>query len=133
MSGARTHENKLTYISFFGSIGTLLCCVLPSLLVLAGLGTAVASILGSFPWFVALSRHKAVVFTIAGLLIAFNFVYVYNIVPKLKSAAQACDPSDDACRTASRMSRVVLWTSALLYAVGFFTAFLLGPILAHFE
>lgn len=35
----------------------------------------------------------------------------------------------EACATADRLSRVVLWTSAVIYAAGFFTAFILGPIL----
>ncbi len=73
------------------------------------------------------------VFTASGLLIAVNFVYVYTLAPSLKKAEQACKPSDAACARASRMSRMLLWTSALLYAAGFFTAFVLGPILKHFD
>jgi putative copper export protein len=44
-------------------------------------------------------------------------------------------PADQAhaCETASRFSRVVLWVSAAVYAAGFFTAFLLGPILSRLD
>jgi hypothetical protein len=33
----------------------------------------------------------------------------------------------------SRFSRIVLWCSAALYLVGVFSAFLLGPLLIHFD
>ena len=70
-------SGALSYLSLFTSVGTLLCCALPSLLVLFGLGATVASVLSQAPWLVALSHHKNWVFLIAGVLIACNFVYVY--------------------------------------------------------
>src|ERR1035438_3544864 len=39
----------LSYFSLFTSLGTLLCCALPSLLVLFGLGASVASALSLMP------------------------------------------------------------------------------------
>jgi len=54
--------------------------------------------------------------------------------PKLQARNGACDPNDaNACQTASLLSRVVLWCSAVLYLVGCFTAYLLGPILVLFD
>ena len=120
----------LPYLSLFTSVGTLLCCALPSLLVLLGLGATVASVLSEAPWLFNLSHHKNWVFTAAGALIAGNFVYIYALAPRL----QACDPSDPAaCQTATRFSRIVLWSSAALYVIGFFTAYLLGPILVRLD
>lgn len=130
-------ENPLLgYLTLFTSLGTLLCCALPSLLVLLGLGATVASFLSAAPWLVALSHHKKIVFAVAGVLIGANFVYVYWLAPRLKvtqAAGEAC-PVDEpsACAPASRASKVVLWISAGIYAVGFFTAFVLGPILTRF-
>src|SRR5437868_3426398 len=119
----------LQYLSLFSSLGTLLCCALPSLLVLFGLGATVASVLSEAPWLVAMSHHKHWVFIVAGVLISGNFVYIYAIAPKLQAKNSACDPADPAaCQTASRFSRIVLWCSAVVYVVGCFTAFLLGPI-----
>lgn len=123
-------EEKLGYISLFTSLGTLICCALPALLVLLGLGATVASVLATAPWLVTLSRQKTWMFAIAGALIAANFIYVYRIVPRLQTAGAACPPgAPDACARASRLSRVVLWVSAAIYGIGFFTAFLLGPLL----
>jgi mercuric ion transport protein len=129
-----SRSGALSYLSLFTSLGTLLCCALPSLLVLFGLGATVASVLSEGPWLVAMSHHKNWVFLVAGALISGNFVYVYAIAPRLQARTGGCDPNDpSACQTASRFSRVVLWCSASLYLIGCFTAYLLGPILMHFD
>src|ERR1700724_3119306 len=100
------------YFSLFTSLSTLLCCALPSLLVLFGLGASVASILAFTPWLAALSRHKAWTFSIAGTLIGLSFVNLYYFVSRLKGR-DVCDVDDgSACRDASRVSRVLLWVSA---------------------
>jgi len=112
----------------------VLCCALPSLFVLIGLGATVASAVSSVPLLITFSRHKNWTFAIAGLLILANFVYVYRIAPRLRAESKAC-PIDQpsACGSASRMSRWTLWLSAAIYLVGFFSAYLLGPILRVFE
>jgi hypothetical protein len=130
----RIRSGALSYLSLFTSLSTLLCCALPSLFVLFGLGATVASVLSQAPWLVTMSHHKHWVFLIAGLLISGNFVYLYAVAPKLQAKNGGCDPKDPgACQTASRLSRVVLWCSAVLYLIGCFTAYLLGPILVHFD
>ncbi len=130
----RIRSGALSYLSLFTSLSTLLCCALPSLFVLFGLGATVASVLSEAPWLVEMSHHKHWVFLIAGLLISGNFVYLYAIAPRLQAKKGACDPNDPvACQTASRLSRMILWCSAGLYLVGCFTAYLLGPILTRFD
>lgn len=130
----RRAKRFVAYLSLFSSAGTLVCCALPSLLVLFGLGATVASFLSAAPWLVELSRHKLLVFGISGALIAGNFFYVYWLSPRLKRTQEACAVDDPgACDTATRVSRVVLWISAAIYLVGFFTAFLLGPILLRLD
>jgi mercuric ion transport protein len=118
-----------SYLSLFTSFSTLLCCALPSLLVLLGLGATVASFLAAAPWLVALSHHKNWVFLIAGMLIGGSFLYEYRLAPRMR----AC-PADDprACATASRMSRIVLWISGGLYCIGLLSAYILGPLLMKF-
>lgn len=105
------------------SIATLLCCALPSLLVLLGLGTTVAAAVSAAPWLVVLSRHKAWVFTAAGLLIAGSRMYIRYVVPRVTAPGAACWPA------LTRATRAVWWTSAILYAAGFFVAYMLGPVL----
>ncbi len=134
----RTTEQQsgpvLGYLALFSSVGTLLCCALPSLLVLLGLGATVASFLSAAPWLVTLSHHKNWVFAVAGLLIAGNVSYVYAIAPKLRARGAACSvEAPKACDTAGRVSRFVLWLSVALYLTGVFSAYFLGPILMRLD
>jgi mercuric ion transport protein len=123
----------LNYFSLFSSFSTLLCCALPSILVLLGMGTAVASLLSAAPWLVNLSRHKIWTFSIAGTLIAASFVMTYVIAPRLQAGAR-CEADDPTtCGEVSKGSRVVLWGSALIWCCGFFVAYLLGPILERID
>jgi len=85
----------------------------------------VASALSFLPWLVTLSRHKE-------LTIAWSFLNAYYIVPRLRR--KECGPDNpNACADASRLSRVLLWVSAAVYAVGFLVAFVIGPILSRLD
>lgn len=81
----------LSYFSLFGSLGTLLCCALPSVLVLVGLGATVASTLAALPWLVMLSHHKSLTFGISGFLIAASFLTTYYIEPRCRAAMSRAD------------------------------------------
>jgi hypothetical protein len=120
----------LSYLSLFTSLSTLLCCALPSLLVLFGLGASVASTLLFLPWLANLSRYKILTFSISGILIGFSFLNTYFIFPRVTSE-QCLPDSPNACVTTSRLSRILLWISAVIYAVGFLVAFVMGPILSR--
>lgn len=124
------------YLSLFSSFGTLLCCALPSLLVLLGLGATMASFLSAVPFLATMSRYKPWTFSISGGLIAADWIYLYWLAPRLRAqsgTAEIC-PVDgpSACSTADRVGRVTLWVATAIYAVGFFTAFVLGPLLWRF-
>ena len=123
----------LNYFSLFSSFSTLICCALPSVLVLLGMGTTVASLLSAAPWVVSLSRHKAWTFSIAGVLIALSFVTTYLITPHLRQG-ETCDADDPTtCGEVSKISRFILWGAALIWSCGFFVAYLLGPILERMD
>src|SRR5258708_16055557 len=77
----------LNYFSLFGSFSTLICCALPSVLVLLGMGTAVASLLSVAPWLGSPSPHKAWTFSIAGTLIAPPFLMTHFLSPRLPPSA----------------------------------------------
>src|ERR1700722_17799050 len=99
----------LNYFSLFSSFSTLICCALPSVLVLLGMGTAVASLLTAVPWLVTVSRHKIWTFSIAGVLIAMSFVMTYLIAPRLRQG-EICEADDPTtCDEVSKVSRILLW------------------------
>ena len=123
----------LNYFSLFSSFSTLLCCALPSVLVLLGMGTTVASLLSAAPWLVSVSRHKIWTFSIAGVLIALSFFVTYLIAPRLRQG-EVCDADDPTtCGEVSKVSRILLWGSAIIWSCGFFVAYLLGPILERMD
>lgn len=105
------------------SVATLLCCALPALLVLLGFGTTVAALIAAAPWLAVLSQNKAWVFFAAGLLIVGSRLYVRFVVPRVMVDGAACPPA------LGRVTRAAWWTSVAIYAVGFFVAYLLGPLL----
>jgi len=54
------------------------------------------------------------------------------VAPRIRAKeCSADDPS--ACDEASKLSRVLLWVSAVIYTVGVFVAYVLGPILARLD
>lgn len=124
----------LGYLSLLSSMGTLLCCALPALLVLFGLGAAVAATMSAAPWLATLSRHKAWLFAGSALLIAGNFYYVYRLAPRLAVAHGACPPGEaDACTVTTGFSRAMLWGSVSVYAIGFVVAYVLPLVLERID
>jgi len=117
-------QKLANFLSLFTSVGTLLCCALPALLVAIGAGAAVASLVSTVPWLVRLSRYKEWLFAVAGLLIGLNFFLVYRPDGKIACATGA----GKACEQASRWNKVVLWISASIFAVGLFMAYAALPI-----
>ena len=109
------------------AFGTLICCALPSLLVLLGFGSTVAAVVSAAPWLVVLSQNKAWVFLASGILIVGSRMYSAFITPRVVLEGAACSPA------LGRWTRAVWWTSVVLYGVGFFVAFALGPILTMLD
>lgn len=129
MSGApRTlgwRDTLAPTLSLFASTGTLLCCALPALLVTLGAGAALAGLVGTAPWLVALSRYKVWLFAGSALLLLLAFWLS-------RRAARLPCPADPraaaACIRLRRFSAAVLLLSAATWAIGFFFAFLAGPL-----
>jgi mercuric ion transport protein len=123
----------LNYFSLFSSFSTLICCALPSILVLVGMGTAVASLLSVAPWLVSLSRHKIWTFSIAGTLIAASFLMTYVVAPRLQRGDVCAADDPTTCGEVSKLSKVVLWGSAVIWSAGFVVAYLLAPVLERMD
>jgi len=128
---ARTRT--LSTFSLFASVGTLLCCALPSLLVFLGFGGAVASVVSNVPFLVTLSRQKGWVFAGAAVLIAAAFAYRRWLTPRLMARRLACPPDDPRCRTLDRVSGVLLWLSGGLYVAAAGVAYGLPLILTWLD
>lgn len=125
-SAPNTWTQKLTsYLALFTSTGTLLCCALPSALAAVAGGSAVASLVSTVPWLVALSQNKEWIFLGAGVLILLTGVLIYR--PKGKVACSIA--GGDGCAVADRFTTGMFWISLTIYAIGVFFAYALFPLM----
>jgi hypothetical protein len=68
----------LAFTALLASSGTLVCCVLPAIMVALGAGATLASLVGAVPQLVWMSEHKALVFGTAGALLAAAGVALWH-------------------------------------------------------
>ena len=126
-------DKLFAILSLFTSTATLLCCALPILFVMLGLGAAVAGAVSAAPWLVPLTRNKEWVFLGAALLIAGNWAWIWHRKRHLVACALPKNRADvgSACDEASRLSRIILWISTGVYLIGFSAAYLAYPIMDY--
>ncbi len=118
-------QTLLPTLSLFTSIGTLLCCALPALLVTLGMGAALAGLVSNAPWLVVISDYKEVVFAGAGILLALSAFLQW----RARYAPCPTDPAQaKACMRLRTISWIILGLSIAIYAIGFFFAFLAADL-----
>ncbi len=113
----------VTFLSLFGSMGTLVCCALPALLVSLGLGAVVAGLASSVPGLIWVSENKLAVFLLAGVMLAGNGLLLWLN----RNAPCPVDPKlRQACISGRRFSRNLYFVSVTVYVVGFVFAYVLA-------
>ncbi len=111
----------VSYLGLFTSLGTVLCCALPTLLVILGFGASFAGLVGVFPQITWLSEHKGLVFAVSGVLILSSLMMLYLN----RNAPCPIDPDEArACKVSRKVSLIVVSISGLLWIMGFFFAYL---------
>ena len=105
--------------SLLASTATLVCCVLPAVLVSIGAGAAVVGLVTAFPQLVWLSQNKAVVFGVAGLLLAAAGAMLWN------ARRLPCPTEPGAARACMRLRAISAW----LYGISL-VSILLGSLFA---
>lgn len=105
--------------TLLASTTTLVCCVLPAVLVSLGAGAVMVGLVSTFPQLVWLSEHKALVFGIAGVLLAVGGALIW------RARRLPCPIDPVAARSCTRLRRVSAW----LYGVSL-VAFLAGATFA---
>lgn len=108
--------------ALLASSATLVCCVLPAMLVAVGAGAALAGLVTAVPQLIWLSEHKPLVFGIAGALLAISgtALWVGRRAP--------CPADPELARSCQRLRRIsaVIYVIALLsFGVGATFAFVL--------
>lgn len=113
----------------FGSLllstGTLVCCVLPAVMVALGAGAALAGLVTAVPGLVWLSAHKGLVFGVAGIALVLAGAMQW------RARSLPC-PADrqlaEACRRTRKASAITYGAGVLVYLLGFFVAFVLPRV-----
>lgn len=112
-------------LALLASTGTLICCVLPAVMVALGAGAVLAGVLTEVPALIWLSRHKALVFGTAATLIVVAGVFLW----RARSAPCPADPALAAACARLRRGSVMLWGLAVLLAsIGTTYAFVLPAL-----
>ena len=114
-------KNIFIFLGFFSSLGTLLCCALPALLVSLGAGAVLAGMIGFAPWLVVFSKYKLITFVTAGLLLLLAFVM------QKQSRMRECPVDSEkatVCASSKKISWWVLYCSLVIYITGLFFAYL---------
>jgi hypothetical protein len=120
--GKFARNTGLAIGALLASSATLLCCVLPAVLVAIGAGAALAGLVTAIPQLIWLSEHKPLVFGIAGALLAVSGAALW-------AGRRAPCPMDPAlaryCRRLRRFSAVIYAIALLGFAAGATFAFIL--------
>ncbi len=105
----------------FASLGTLVCCALPALLVSLGAGAALAGLVSTVPWLITLSKYKVWTFGIAAAMILFAGLMQW----RSRNLPCPADPLQAvACMCLRRFSQWIFWLSVVVWCTGFFFAFI---------
>tara|TARA_B100000035_G_scaffold265808_1_gene238280 strand:+ start:882 stop:1274 length:393 start_codon:yes stop_codon:yes gene_type:complete len=108
-------------LSLFTSLGTLVCCTLPVLLVTLGMGASLVSLIGFFPWITLISEFKLTIFAVSGSLISLALFFQW----RTKYLPCPADPKKaKLCQNLRKISWILLYISLVFYSVGFFFSFI---------
>lgn len=116
----------VAFLTLLAGGGTLVCCVLPAVMVALGAGAALAGLVTAAPQLIWLSGHKTLVFGLAFVMLALSGALLWH-------ARELPCPSDprlaQACNRLRRASVVLWWVAFACMALGALFAFVL-PALA---
>lgn len=122
MSAPLRRNAGLAFLALLASSGTLVCCVLPALMVALGAGAALAGLVTAVPQLVWLSEHKALVFGVAAAALVLAGVAIW----RSRRASCPADPALAAACVRLRRCSAALYALALIaFGTGVAFAFVL--------
>lgn len=123
----KLYSKALPALSLFGSLSTLICCALPALFVGLGMGAVLIGVVSAVPQLIWISENKALVFSLAGIFLAVNGVWLYS----QRNAPCPIDPVlRDACISGRKWSLRIYSASVVTFLIGLF--FLIWPLIGQF-
>lgn len=111
--------------ALLASSATLICCVLPAVLVALGAGATLAGLVSALPQLIWLSEHKALVFGSALALLAVSGIALWHG----RNLPCPTDPlAARACRSLRRVSAVLYGLALASFALAVTFAFVLPAL-----
>jgi len=108
--------------TLIASSATLVCCVLPAVLVSIGAGAALVGLVSTFPQLIWLSEHKGWVFGIAAALLLGSGALLW----RARSLPCPVDPAAaSACMRLRRISHALYFVAVTSFCLGALFAFVL--------
>jgi hypothetical protein len=115
----------LAFTALLASSGTLVCCVLPALMVALGAGATLAGVLTAVPQLIWLSEHKVAVFALAAAALAVAGISIW----RARRMPCPADPlAAAACMRLRRYSTVLYALALFAFSVGATFAFILPAL-----
>jgi hypothetical protein len=128
MTSAHNRNVGVAATALLASSATLVCCVLPAVLVSLGAGAALVGLVTAVPQLIWLSEHKALVFGVAAVLLVLSGMMLWN------ARRLPCPTDPRLARNCMRLRSISnrLWAvAAIAYAAGAGFAFLLPALTAR--
>lgn len=108
-------------LALFTSLATLICCVLPLVLVSLGLGVVVVGLITQFPILVTLSEYKHWIFIGAAVLLALTAWLLWR-----PSRTCPSDPKLAAwCDRIQRWNKLIFWLAVVVFLIGFVVTYII--------
>ena len=120
-------ETAAPTVALVTSLSTLICCTLPAVMIMLGMGAALSSLTSNVPQLIWLSERKPLVFggSFILLCLAWFVRYLTRNMPCPADPAQA-----KTCARLRALGGWVLYIGFGVWVVGAFSAFVLPKILA---
>ena len=107
----------LGWLTLFVASGTLVCCVIPIVLVTLGFGAVAASLAYNIPSLVFLAEHKIWTLSLSALFLGFLAWMIWRPNQKCPTDAQLAA----VCQQAKRWNQRIFWLSVVFWSIGFFS------------
>jgi len=124
-----SHLKNNTWAAFsalLASSGTLVCCVLPAVMVSLGAGASLAGLLAEFPQLIWMSANKGLIFGFAFFMLFVSGVMQY----RARSLPCPVDPQLAKSCATLRKTSFYLWAGAIFVtSLSFVFAFVLPRIM----
>jgi hypothetical protein len=111
--------------ALLASSATLVCCVLPAVLVALGAGAALAGLVTAVPQLIWLSEHKPWVFGLAGGLLAISGI---ALMVGWRAPCPADPELAQSCRRLRRLSAILYAVALISFVLGAAFAFILPAL-----